>query len=134
MDICQQGKECGQVVDVQVVREVGEDEPGQRARCRRGRGVGGCGPTDGRHDSLDTAVRVESLLVPLLQENTWEGRGLPPGPSQGVVGLVELGQPGSIEQSATSHQGHFLSLEIFDPSSDRLYIKPFWPTTNPTIG
>jgi len=29
---------------------------------------------------------------------------------------------------------YFLSLEIFDPSSVRLYIRPFWPITNPTMG
>lgn len=29
---------------------------------------------------------------------------------------------------------YFGILEIFDPSRVRLYIRPSWPTTNPTIG
>ena len=29
---------------------------------------------------------------------------------------------------------YFAIFVIFDPSSVRLYIRPCWPTTNPTIG
>jgi hypothetical protein len=52
-----------------------------------------------------------------------------------VLALLQPGAaasaPDDDDRSITVYFGIF---EIFDPSRVRLYIRPSWPTTNPTIG